>query len=74
MTTVRLPKPLEERLNRLAQETGRTKCFYIREALERCIEDMEDVYLSQQTLERIRAGKERTYNLKEVETILELNN
>lgn len=74
MTSIRLPNPLEERLNRLAQETGRTKSFYIREALEKSIEDMEDIYLSQQTLERVRAGKERTYTLKEVEKILELDN
>ena len=74
MTSIRLPNPLEERLNRLAQETGRTKSFYIREALEKSIEDMEDIYLSQQTLERVRAGKERTYTLKEVEKILEFDN
>ena len=74
MTSIRLPNPLEERLNRLAKETGRTKSFYIREALEKSIEDMEDIYLSQQTLERVRAGKERTYTLKEVEKILELDN
>ena len=72
MTSIRLPLPLEERLNFLAKATGRTKSFYIREALEKNIEDMEDVYLSQQTLERIRSGREKTYTLEEVEKILGL--
>ena len=72
MTSIRLPLPLEERLNFLAQATGRTKSFYIREALEKCIEDMEDIYLSQQVLERIRAGQEKTYTLEEAAKILGL--
>ena len=73
MTSIRLPLSLEERLNFLAKETGRTKSFYIREALEKCIEDMEDVYLSGRTLERIRSGEERTYSSAEVEKLLGLD-
>ena len=72
MTSIRLPLSLEERLNFLAKATGRTKSFYIREALEKNIEAMEDVYLSQQTLERIRSGQEKTYTLEEAKKILGL--
>ena len=72
MTSIRLPLPLEERLNLLAKATGRTKSFYLREALEKNIEDMEDVYLSQQTLERIRSGQEKNYTLEEAKKILGL--
>lgn len=72
MTSIRLPLPLEERLNFLVKSTGRTKSFYIREALEKNIEEMEDVYLSQQTLERIRSGQEKTYTLEEAKKILGL--
>ena len=34
MLAVRMPAELEERLDRLAKLTGRTKTFYVREALE----------------------------------------
>jgi len=45
ITTVRLPDNLDFRLSRLARATERTKSYFIREALERMIEDMEDAYL-----------------------------
>ncbi|MGD0347753.1 MAG: ribbon-helix-helix domain-containing protein [Terracidiphilus sp.] len=33
MIAVRLPAAIEKRLDRLAKRTGRTKSFYVREAL-----------------------------------------
>ncbi len=74
MTSIRLPLSLEERLNFLAKETGRTKSFYIREALGKSIDDLEDVYLAVRTLERIRSGEERTYSSAEVVKLLGLDN
>lgn len=52
MTSVKLPLDLEKRLETLANETGRTKTYYIKEALLNQIEDMEDRYLSLQRLEK----------------------
>lgn len=49
--SVRLPEEIETRLEALAQKTGRTKTFYIREAILEHIEDLEDYYLA---LERIQ--------------------
>ena len=66
-TAVRLPDATYERLQALAERTGRTATFYIREAIEEHLEDLEDVYLAEQTLERLRRGEERTYTLDEVE-------
>ena len=40
----RLGPQLEERLSDLAQSTGRTKSFYVREALERELARMEREY------------------------------
>ncbi len=49
-------------------------CLHIREAIERHIADMEDIYLAEQTLERVRRGEETTYTLSEVEQELGLEN
>lgn len=71
-TSVRLPEEAEKRLNALAVATGRTKAFYIKEAIVSQLGEMEDVYLAEKTLERIRQGKERTYTMEEVEKKLGL--
>lgn len=51
MVAVRLPKELDERLERFAQETHRTKSYYIRKALEQFLEDKEDYLLAVARLE-----------------------
>ncbi len=71
-TSVRLPEEAEKRLNALAAATGRTKSFYIKEAILGQLSEMEDAYLAENTLERIRQGKEKTYTMKEVEKELGL--
>jgi RHH-type rel operon transcriptional repressor/antitoxin RelB len=60
MLAIRIPKEIEERLERLAQKTGRTKTFYAREAILEHIEDLEDYYLAAEVLTRVRKGKEKT--------------
>ena len=42
------------------------------EASPEDIEDMEDLYLSKQSLLRVMAGTERTYTLAEVDELLGL--
>lgn len=73
-TAVRLPDELNERLMSLAKRTGRTTSWYMREALEEYIDEMEDIYLAEQTLLRVRRGEERTWSLDEVEDDLGLAN
>lgn len=63
---------IEDRLERLASETHRTKGFYVREAILKSLDEMEDVYLADQVMERIRKGEEKTYSLDEVEARLGL--
>ena len=46
MAQVRLNEDTQARLRHLAKETGRTMSFYIREAVEAHLEDMEDIYLA----------------------------
>lgn len=46
MLNVRLPENLEKRFDKLAKETGRTKSYYVRKAMEQFIEDKEDYLLA----------------------------
>ncbi len=66
MLAIRLPLAVEKRLEKLARHTGRTKTFYVREAILQHLEDLEDLYLAEAALERIRSGEDRTVPLKEV--------
>lgn len=52
MLSVRLPKIVEKRLDDLAKKTGRTKTYYIREAIAAHLEDIEDTYLALNRLEK----------------------
>ena len=71
-TSIRLAPEVEQRLDYLAVQTGRTKAFYLREIIERGLEDMEDYYLAANVLERVRKGEEQVYSLDEVEHSLGL--
>ncbi len=51
MASLRLNKELENRLDRLAETTGRTKTFYIRQLIEDHIDELEDRYLAGSRLE-----------------------
>jgi len=62
---IRLPDEMHERLNRLAQETARPKAYYIKAALEEYLDDIEEAYLAEATLERIKRGEERVLSAEE---------
>jgi len=53
MLAIRISHDIENRLQYLAQKTGRTKTYYAREALLRYLEDMEDEYLALSRLETL---------------------
>lgn len=55
--SIKLDQSTEDRLHYLARETGRTISFYVREAIESKLEDLEDIYLAEKALEDIRAGR-----------------
>lgn len=71
-TAVRIPDETYERLKALAVRTGRSATYYIREAIEEHLDDLEDIYEAEQVLERLRRGGERTYSMEEVERELGL--
>jgi RHH-type rel operon transcriptional repressor/antitoxin RelB len=66
MLAIRLPEAIEKRLDALAKETGRTKSFYVREAILEHLDDLEDIYIAEKRLADIRAGRSSTVSLEEV--------
>lgn len=66
MLAIRLPEDLEKRLENLARRTGRTKTFYARQAIEQHLDDLEDIYLAEQRLADIRAGRTKTIPIEDV--------
>jgi len=72
-TTVRLEPAMVQRLDQLAQLTGRTKAFYLRQLIEAGLDDLEGAYLGAAVAERIRLGKERSYSLDDVVSELGLD-
>ena len=70
--SIRLPEDIEERLEHLATQTGRSKKFYVMQAIEQQLDDLEDIYLAEKRLEDIRAGRSKTHTLDEVERDLGL--
>lgn len=66
MLAIRLPLAVEKRLEKLARRTGRTKTFYVREAILQHLEDLEDLYLAEAALESIRSGEDRIIPLQDL--------
>jgi RHH-type transcriptional regulator, rel operon repressor / antitoxin RelB len=56
MLAVRLPKNLEAQLEKVAQDTKRSKSYYVRKALEHYFEDQQD-YL--EAVARLEENNER---------------
>lgn len=54
MLAVRLNAETEQRLEALAERTGRTKTFYARAAIEAHLDDLEDFYLAEERLRDFR--------------------
>jgi len=51
MLAVRIPDEMETRLDELARLTGRPKSFYVRQALQAHLDEIEDTYIALYRLE-----------------------
>lgn len=70
MLAVRLPRDMEKRLGALAKRTGRTKSFYVRQALEENFDDMEDAKLADQVWDAMQSSGEAVYTHDDVKKML----
>lgn len=61
-TTVRLDDELENRIKKLAADTGRSQSFYINQMIEDGIDRMEQVYGILHETEQYQAGNLDTYS------------
>jgi len=72
-TSIRLDPAVEQRLDRLAAITGRTKAYYLRELVTNGLGDLEDYYLAAATVERLRKGEEAVLTAEQVRKDLGLD-
>jgi len=70
--SIRLDPLIEQRLDHLSQQTGRSKSYYLRELIEGGLDDLEDFYLADATMERVRKGQEAVIDSTEVRSSLGL--
>ena len=72
MLALRLDEKLEERLEKLADKTGRTKTWYARKAIETYLDDIEDAALAAAAYEEDILEGKASSSLEEVRSRLGL--
>ncbi len=61
-----LDAKIEQRLRKLAMRTGKTLDVHLQEIIMQGIDDLEDLYLAQATMQRVADGKEPIYSSEQV--------
>ena len=74
VTTVRLSSATDEKLSKLAKETGRTKSFYLRKLIEENLEKLLLQYRILQSVEDYNEGKLETISFEEMEKLYGMEN
>jgi RHH-type rel operon transcriptional repressor/antitoxin RelB len=64
---------IEQRLDHLIAATGRAKSYYLRELIQNGLDDLEDFYLSDLTMDRVRKGTEKVLHSNPVRKALSLD-
>jgi RHH-type rel operon transcriptional repressor/antitoxin RelB len=72
-TSIRLAPEIEQRLDRLAHRTGRSRAYYLRQIIEKGLAEMEDYYLAADVLECVRKGEEQIHSAADVKKDLGLD-
>ncbi|WP_297742297.1 TraY domain-containing protein [uncultured Tessaracoccus sp.] len=65
-TSVRLDAETSARLAALAERTGRSQSFYLRQAVEQHLDELEHIYGLMADVEDVRAGRLATVSLDEL--------
>lgn len=69
---VRLSEELQRRLDALAARTGRTRSFYVKEAIELHLDELEDQFWADDVVTRYEASDRKTRPWSEVKAELDL--
>lgn len=72
-TSVKLSEETGRKLDELARATGRSKSYYLREAIEGQIDQMVHDYAIAQLAEDVRSGRAVTLSADEVDQVLGLD-
>lgn len=67
MISLRINGEQKQRLDTLAEKTGRPGAFYVREALNAYLTELEYVYSLEKEAEQIRRGEIETISLEQLE-------
>ncbi|MDP3122751.1 CopG family transcriptional regulator [Polynucleobacter sp.] len=70
---MQLDPEIEQRLDHLVANTGKAKSDFLREFIQNGLDDLEDVYLANATLERVRNGSEKVLSSSQVRKALGLD-
>ncbi len=73
MSAITLTHDIDVRLASLAQRTGRSKTFFVQEAIRSYLDDVEDYNVAVDIMERVERGEERVYSSAEVRADLGLD-
>lgn len=71
--SLRVDAQQKRRLDQLAEKTGRPGAFYLRQALNRYLDELEYVYTLQAEAEAARRGELATITLDELEADCDLD-
>ncbi len=66
--SIRLTGDEEERLDRLARRTGRSKSFYVKTALHEYLTDLEDAFAADSAIDAFEVEGRRSRPLSALET------
>jgi len=69
---VRLTDEQQRRLDALAARTGRTRSFYVKEAIEQHLDELEERFWADEVVARYEASDEETRPWSEVKAELDL--
>ena len=72
MAWINLAPEIEQRLDGLVARTGHSRTYYVREFIMNGLEDLEDFYLANATMARVRDGQELVLESFEVRSCLGL--
>lgn len=62
----RLPDKVADRLQKLANRTGRTKTYYLTEAISEYLDDVDELEILERRLEELQSGKVKSLTLDEL--------